>query len=100
MTGILLILVLAVTVEAIVEYVKTIMATFSGGDRKTAALQVLAVIISILICFAASADLYAALGIVFAYHWVGIVLTGIFASRGANYVSDFIGNINKYKSTL
>lgn len=29
-----------------------------------------------------------ALGVAFAVPWVGTVLTGIFASRGSNYISD------------
>lgn len=96
MTGIILILLLAVTVEAIVEYAKSIISAFSG-DKRSAALQIFAVAISVMICFAAGSDMYAALGVNFAYSWVGVLLTGIFASRGANYLSDLIGKLNSFK---
>ena len=39
------------------------------------------------------ADLFVALGLDFRYDWIGVLLTGIFASRGANYVSDFVGRL-------
>ena len=40
--------------------------------------------------FELETDLFAALGLAFAARWVGVVLTGLFASRGANYVSDLL----------
>ena len=46
-----------------------------------------------LLCFAVGADFYTALGVEFAFPWVGTLLTGIFASRGANFVSDLIGRL-------
>ena len=44
----------------------------------------------VLLCFGVGADFYAALGVNFNVAWLGIALTGIFASRGANYVSDLV----------
>ena len=92
MQGILLILALAVTVEAVVEYVKSIVKMFTEKDYRTAITQLSAAAIAIALCFAAGADLYAALGR-FAAPWIGTALTGLFASRGANYVSDLIGKL-------
>lgn len=92
MQGILLILALAVTVEAVVEYVKSIVKMFTEKDYRTAITQ-LSAAIAIALCFAAGADLYAALGLRFAAPWIGTALTGLFASRGANYVSDLIGKL-------
>ena len=86
MQGILLILALAVTVEAVVEYVKSIVKMFTEKDYRTAITQLSAAAIAIALCFAAGADLYAA-------PWIGTALTGLFASRGANYVSDLIGKL-------
>lgn len=86
MTSIILIIVLAVTVEALVEYVKT----FISADIKTIAIQVSALLTSIALCLATGADLYGFLGISFVYPIIGVILTGVFASRGANYVSDLI----------
>ena len=90
MQGIILILALAVVVEAAVEYIKSIGKMFATGDWKTAVTQLSAAAIAIALCFAAGADLFAALGLHFALWWIGVVLTGLFASRGANYVSDII----------
>lgn len=90
MTGILLVLALAVTVEAMVEYVKSVVKVVTKRDAKTLITQLSALAVSILLCFAAGADLYAALGLSFSIPGIGIVLTGIFASRGANYVSDLV----------
>lgn len=85
-----LVIMLAVTVEAMVEYVKSIGKAILSKDIKTAVTQVAAIIVSTLLCFAAGADLYLALGIQFTVPWVGVLLTGIFASRGANFVSDLV----------
>ena len=90
MSGIILILALAVTVEAVVEYVKSIIKLITDKDAKTLITQLSALSVSILLCFAAGADLYAVLGLSFAVPGIGIVLTGIFGSRGANYVSDLV----------
>ena len=92
MQGILLMLVLAVTVEGLVEYVKSVA---EHKEWKTIALQLGAAAVSILLCLASGADLYAALGVEFAVPFVGSILTGIFASRGANYASDIIGKLRK-----
>ena len=92
MQGILLMLVLAVTVEGLVEYVKSVA---EHKEWKTIALQLGAAAVSILLCLASGADLYAALGVEFAAPFVGCALTGIFASRGANYASDIIGKLRK-----
>ena len=90
MTGILFILALAVTVEAMVEYVKSVVKMVTERNVKTLITQLSALAVSILLCFAAGADLYAALGLSFSIPGIGIVLTGIFAGRGANYVSDLV----------
>ena len=46
----------------------------------------------------AGADLFAVLGVEFAVPWIGTLLTGIFASRGSNYVNDLIGKIREKAS--
>ena len=90
MQAILLTLMLAVTVEGLVEYVKSVAQRKSW---KTITLQLGAAAVSILLCIASGADLYAALGVEFSLPFVGGALTGVFASRGANYVSDLIGRL-------
>lgn len=88
MQTILLAIVMAVTVEALIEYVKQIAKALSSGEIKAAATQVVSILLGVLLCLAVGADVYSALGVAFAVPWVGTVLTGIFASRGSNYVSD------------
>ena len=90
MENIALILMLAVTAEGLVEYGKSVGKMVTERDVKTLITQLSALAVSILLCFAAGADLYAALGLTFSVPGIGIVLTGIFASRGANYVSDLV----------
>ena len=48
-----LIVMLAVTVEALVEYGKSIVKAFADRQAKTAITQIMAVIVSVLLCFAA-----------------------------------------------
>ena len=89
------ILMLAVTVEALVEYGKSIGKAIADKHTKTAITQLCAVAVSIGLCGLAGADLYAAVGVEFSLPWVGRILTGIFASRGANFVSDLIGRLTQ-----
>ena len=89
MTAILLFLTLAVTVEGLVQYIKTLIQ----GEKKAAIIQVGALIIAVALCILSGADIYAALGVTFGVPYVGCVLTGIFASRGANYASDILGRL-------
>ena len=95
MEGITLIVVLAVVTEALIEYGKSIGKAFAGNDIKTAVTQLAAIATSVLLCFAAGADLFQVVGITFTWQWIGTVLTGILGSRGANYLSDFISKISK-----
>lgn len=95
MEGITLIIALAIVIEALVEYAKSIGKAFVDGERKTAVTQLCALAISMAICFLAQADLFAVVGIEFLWPPLGTLLTGIFASRGANFVSDLIGKLNK-----
>ena len=96
MEMILLFIVLAVVVEALVEYVKTIVSM----DRQAIILQLSALAVSILLCLLASADVFAQLGVTFTLPYVGCMLTGVFASRGANYASDIIGRLRGTKQNI
>ena len=98
MTTVILALIAAVVVEAIVEYGKTIMHAATSGDIKTAATQICSIVLSVGVCFAFGADIFAALGIGIKVAWLGTLLTGIFASRGSNYISDIVSHIQGVKS--
>ena len=86
MDMIVLVLMMAVTVEGLIEYGKTVGKAMLDKQYKTAITQGTALILSVLLCFAVGADFYAVLNVQFTLPWVGCLLTGIFASRGANFV--------------
>lgn len=88
MQTILLAIVMAITTEGLIEYAKTVGKAVSDGQWKLFVTQVASIIIGVLLCLAVGVNVYAALGVAFAVPWVGTVLTGIFASRGSNYISD------------
>jgi len=90
MNMIVLAIILAITVEGVVEIGKSIGKAVLGASYKTAATQVVALVFSCLLCLAAGADVYGTLGVHFAVPQLGMVLTGVLASRGSNYLSDFI----------
>jgi hypothetical protein len=79
------IMVIAVTIEGMVEYFSTVLQ-----KGQIAWKQVAAIAAGILLALLAQVDLYAVVGVVFTVPYVGVVLTGIVLSRGANYASDFI----------
>ena len=90
MQAFLLILSLAIIVEALVQYAKTIITMLENKQYKTFGTQLAAILITVFICFAAGADIFALMGISFSVHWLGTLLTGIVISRGSNYASDLI----------
>lgn len=98
MKGIVLIVVLAIVVEALVEYGKSFLEACHSGGWRAIVLQLVALLAAVLLCFAAGADLFNTLGVEFAAPWIGTLLTGIFASRGSNYVNDLIGKIREKAS--
>lgn len=89
----ILVLMMAVTVEGLVEYGRTLWEGAAAREFQAVALQAAALALSVALCFAAGADFYRALGVNFSAPWIGTVLTGIFASRGANYLSDLLGKL-------
>ena len=99
MENIALIIMLAVTVEALVEYGKSIGKAFADKQAKTAITQLCAMAVSVGLCGLAGADMYAVIGVPFSVPWVGTILTGIFASRGANFVSDLVGKLTQGKQS-
>lgn len=98
MEGIVLIVVMAIVVEALIEYAKTIGKAVKEGGWKTAITQLAAIALGVLLCFMTGGDLFTVVGISFAWPWLGIALTGIIISRGANYVSDFVKKLQGVKN--
>lgn len=89
-----LLLILAVLVEALTEYVKNLVRM---TDRKAVITQMCALGFGILLCMGLRADMFELLGIPFRIPVVGCILTGVFASRGANYMNDLIGRLQTGK---
>lgn len=87
------VLVMAVIVEAIVDYVKTWVV-----EKKIQWQQIAAVLFGIAISFAYCLDIPALVGIESHVAYVGNVLTGILISRGSNYIHDLYKNIISKKS--
>ena len=98
MTAIVLMFVFDVTVEAVVQYAKTIMDMVTAKDYKTAITQLAALLAAVSLCVLSGADVYGALGVSFGgAGWLGSVLTGVFASRGANYAADIVKRLQGAK---
>lgn len=92
--NITVIIAVAILIEALIEYAKTIMKMVESGEKKTAITQCATVVLGILLAFAFNADLFIPIGIE-VNHVVGTIITGIIASRGSNYISDFIKRISE-----
>lgn len=88
MNGFGAVVLLAIVVEGLVEYVKSVIRMFTKRDYKREITQLAALVCSALLCLSAGADLFSLVGLSFGQPFVGQLLTGIFASRGANYVND------------
>ena len=93
MDVIFLVIVLAITVEGLVEYAKSFEQLLMEGARRALIIQLGALLGAVFLCLATGADVYAYLGVQFALPWVGTALTGVFVSRGTNYISDLIGRL-------
>lgn len=96
MTGIALLLVLAVLVEALVEYGKTLLTAVSEGGWKAAIIQLAAIVTAVTLCLLAGADLFAVLDISLGGGVTGCVLTGVLTARGSNYMADLLGRLTDH----
>ena len=98
MEGFILITVMAIVVEAVIEYAKTIGKGFAAGEWKVAITHLAAIVLGVFLCLLTGADLFGLVGITFTWRWLGYILTGIIISRGANYVSDFVKRLETVKT--
>lgn len=98
MKTISMIIMVAIVLEALVEYGKTIMYMVEDEDYKTAVTQGITIVLGVLLAFAfrlqlfngALSEFYEGLTV---NSTVDIILTGILFSRGSNYVSDLVGKL-------
>lgn len=89
MESLLLILVVAVLVEAVWENLKMV---WQSGKLNVNMIGSL--VVSILIAILTKIDIFGALGITINIY-VGSALTGIIISRGANFVHDLLTKVNQ-----
>ena len=82
------ILIMAVLVEAMVTYIKTLVV-----DKQFKWLMFLSAVLSIVICIAYKLDIPAAAGISSGIPFVGMIITGVLISRGSNYINDLLKKI-------
>ena len=100
MKTIALIIMVAIVLEALVEYVKTIDSMVVSRAYKTAITQGITIILGIGLAFVfhlqlfngAMSEIYEGLKI---NPTVDMILTGILFSRGSNYFSDLISKLEK-----
>lgn len=84
-----IIFMLAVIVEGLIDYATTVF-TLVDGKLQVSWKKLAAICLGVFLAIASGTDLLAGFGLVFTIKYVGMALTGIFFSRGSNYVADFI----------
>lgn len=98
MKTIALIIMVAIVLEALIEYIKTIMHMVENGDYKTAITQGITILLGVGLAFAFHLELFN-MGMSEIYEGLRInstldmVLTGVLFSRGSNYFSDLISKL-------
>lgn len=92
--NIAVIIAVAILIEGLVEYGKNIADMFYGGDKKTAIIQMVTIVVGVTLAFAFGANMFVPLGLA-VNNYIGMILTGIVMSRGSNYVSDLISKIGQ-----
>jgi hypothetical protein len=75
--------------KAVIDYATTVFVLVDG-KLKVSWKKIASIALSVFLAIAAGADLLAGVGLVFQIPYVGMVLTGIFFSRGSNYVADLL----------
>ena len=85
---------IAILIEALVEYGKSIAEMFCGDDIKTGVTQLITIATGIMMAFAFNANAFTVLGFD-VNPAIGTVLTGIIMSRGSNYASDLLSRLAK-----
>lgn len=107
MTELITILILAVAVEAIVEFfiapalkpdkvpavpvVVTAKAATPEIDWRSMGLRWASAAIAVLLCVLYQADVLVMVGLASPYPLVGYVVTGLLIGRGSNFINDFAG---------
>ena len=84
---------LAVFIEGFVEY-------FVSSDNKTQPwLKYVSLMLGVIVAFFYQVDIFAMLGLMTPFPYVGNVISGILIGRGGNFVNDFMGMVKSFKDT-
>lgn len=83
----------AIIVEALIEYIKTLMKAVEEKQYKTLGTQIASILLGIGLACLLGLDFFGMLGIVVPYPVIGMILSGLIMSRGSNYFSDFLKRI-------
>lgn len=94
--SILVIIVVALLIEAIVETIKPIYDKEKGWNRDA----LIALAVSVVVCVLTGADAFLAVGAPLVVPFAGSVLTGILASRGANFIHDLLKKVGAVASAV
>lgn len=105
MKTITLIIMVAIVLEALVEYVKTFISMIENREYKTAITQGITIAMGVFLAIAfnlqlfnnAMSEFYEGLHI---NPTLDMILTGILFSRGANYFSDFVSRLTHPKEEV
>ena len=90
--SLLILVIIALMCEAVVE---TLKMTFEKGKFKVD--RIIALAVGVLIALVTNADLLSLTGITSKVPIVGVILTGILISRGANFIHDLISKLGVKK---
>lgn len=88
-------LIVAVVVEALVSYGETIYDYFEQGDIKKAVKQIIAIIVAVIFAFQAKVTLISFFADTTLNPVFDMIISGIFMSRGANYLFDLANMIRR-----
>lgn len=91
MNGLSQVVILAVMVEAIWENIKR---AYTDSLQPSV---IGSLVVSILVCVLAGVDVFEIIGLPLRVAFVGSILTGVIAARGANFVNDLFTRLNAQK---
>lgn len=105
MKEIALIIMVAIVLEALIEYFKTILHMVETREYKTAITQAITIALGIFLAIAFKLQLFNGALVEFYENLhvnpaLDMILTGILFSRGSNYFSDLIGKLTKKDTSL
>nr|WP_317413880.1 hypothetical protein [uncultured Solibaculum sp.] len=100
MDQLVLIFSVAIIVEALLEYTKSVVYMFTRGCVKCGIIRICAAIIGVGLALLTGVNLFAEFNIPISQPWIGSVLTGIIISRGSNYLNDIISRLTNPTSAV